>query len=95
MTATIHQGEAVVDSASMSVLRKYGIPANGSADISALVAEIKSLKEVVREQGLALVRVSQSGFGQLVDQRTEANKNSKTIAQKTRLAAATPKRMAA
>ena len=49
MTANIHQGEIIMDRASSDVLRKYGIPAQGQADNRDMIAELRALREEVRE----------------------------------------------
>jgi hypothetical protein len=48
MTANIHQGEIIIDRQSADVLRRYGIPANGSADNAALVEEVRMLRTELR-----------------------------------------------
>jgi hypothetical protein len=49
METKIHQGEIIMDRASSDVLRKYGIPTTGRADNSDLVAELRALREEVKQ----------------------------------------------
>ncbi len=49
MLANIHQGEIIMDRSSSDVLRRYGIPASGSADNRAMVAELKELRREVAQ----------------------------------------------
>lgn len=82
MTANVHAGEIIMDRASSDVLRKYGIPVQGSADNKELIAEVKALREEVR----AGVRVQQAGFTGVIQQGEKQARSSETIANASRLA---------
>lgn len=75
-TATLHQGEAVVDARTMSGLRQYGINTSNGSN-GALIAEIKALKSEVsamREQSYQVnlaVAVSTGKTSRVLDQWNE------------------------
>jgi len=74
MTADIHQGEIIMDSASSNVLRKYGIPANSSGNKELLVEIVKLREEV------AALRAEQKGANMQIGIYT---KKTADLAEKT------------
>ena len=88
MTANIHQGEIIIDRASATVLRRYGIPASAGGDSSALVAEVRALRQEVAElktHAAAGVKVNQAGFKQLLPLAERQADAQETVARKARL----------
>lgn len=84
MLANIHQGEIIMDRQSSDVLRKYGIPQNGSADNKETVAELKEQNRLLR----AILNVNQAS-GKRIAEATEKTANATDgIQAKTRLQAA-------
>lgn len=84
MIANVHQGEIIMDRRSADVLRKYGIPTNGSADNSAVVSELQESNK----QLVATVRVLQAGFNKLIAINEKQAESQSTIADKSKLQAA-------
>lgn len=59
MAANIHQGEMVIDRQSADIMRRYGIPARGSADNRELVAEVRSLRSELRAAHFEIAKNTQ------------------------------------
>ena len=57
--ANIHQGEMIIDKQSADIMRRYGIQANGSADNSELIAEVRALRQELRAANTENVKWSQ------------------------------------
>ena len=90
-TANLHQGEMVIDRASSDALRKYGVPASGSADNKESVAELKEQNRLLRElltEAKAGVRVQQAVGSKLIEQGEESNSNGRSLTSKLNLAKA-------
>jgi hypothetical protein len=82
MLANIHYGEAVIDSPSMNVLRKYGVPTSGSADNRETIVELKNLLAESRAQ----TKVLQAGLGELINEAKGQSQGIKSQANAARLA---------
>jgi hypothetical protein len=90
MTAKIHQGEIIMDRASSDVLRKYGIPTNGSADNKETIAELKETNRLQAEQLkilMAMLTVNQAGLIRVAEATEKTAEATDGMEQQTRLKA--------
>jgi len=87
--ANIHQGEIIIDRQSSDVLRKYGIPATGSADNKETLAELKQQNKLLADQNsllMALLKTTQAGFTESIQVSKSQDRRLQTVEQKTRSA---------